>query len=454
VKRLNPSVRPMALLIALACSACAPLASVSPSQVGSASPLPSPTLTVAASPSPAAVGLEGWWSTGPISSDQMAAALRRAGLDASLLEEMYPPDQVARAVVFELQVTATRWTEYEYVNGGPRATGWSGSYYRNPADATVIATDSANSACRFTYRPQLDGDVLAIDLVSGTCDGDMPFQTVIYKSEPFHRIASSAGLDLSGIVLTEPLTGSSIPTLGPSTSSQRFALREFGTVAGAPMPYAEYLPPGYGDGLRHPLLVALPGSDGQTMPNLKEALDHILGGGLPGTIARDRWPDDRDMIVLMPARIDRPPDYCISSAEIDGFLRFAMAHYAVNPARVYLTGLSCGATGGWSYLAEHGNELVAAAVLIAGDGTSAFATAACQLGRVPVWAIVGANDDAFLSGSVYTIRSLQHCTDPRAVDVRLTIFDAVSHEAWDRTYEMWGGIDIYSWLLGHENPTR
>src|SRR6185437_12652263 len=50
-------------------------------------------------------------------------------------------------------------------------------------------------------------------------------------------------------------------------------------------------------------------------------------------------------------------------AEIASFLQFAVAHYDVDPQRVYLTGLSCGAIGGWNYLAQHLDDTVVAAAM-------------------------------------------------------------------------------------------
>jgi poly(3-hydroxybutyrate) depolymerase len=59
-------------------------------------------------------------------------------------------------------------------------------------------------------------------------------------------------------------------------------------------------------------------------------------------------------------------------------------HYDIDPARVYLTGISCGGIGVWDYLAVHGEAVVAAAVPISAHAVDAFAAAGCELGRIPV----------------------------------------------------------------------
>src|SRR3954454_24753233 len=62
------------------------------------------------------------------------------------------------------------------------------------------------------------------------------------------------------------------------------------------------------------------------------------------------------------------PAWCTTHDEIHDFISYAVANYNVDPTRVYVTGLSCGAFGTWEYLAKYGNEQVAAAVPIAGEG--------------------------------------------------------------------------------------
>jgi dienelactone hydrolase len=149
-----------------------------------------------------------------------------------------------------------------------------------------------------------------------------------------------------------------------------------------------------------------------------------------------------------------PGDLCGNGAQLDEFLHFALSHYDVDPARVYLTGLSCGAYVGWEYLGQHTGEIVAAAVLIAGDGNEPFAEAGCALGRVAIWAIHGANDDVVpVNGSEDPIASLNQCTDPPPVDARITVVPGGAHFIWQPFYDGTAtGIDIYGWMLGHAKP--
>src|SRR5262249_22573717 len=102
----------------------------------------------------------------------------------------------------------------------------------------------------------------------------------------------------------------------------------------------------YGDEAKRPLLIALHGS-GENGDGSKASLHRLLDGGIPKLIADDEWPAARPFIVLAPQHPDSAVDACPEPPEIDEFLQFAMKRYDVDTTRVYLTGLSCGAIGGW-----------------------------------------------------------------------------------------------------------
>lgn len=261
-----------------------------------------------------------------------------------------------------------------------------------------------------------------------------------------------AVLALAALALTACGDDSDLAPGGPS--SERMTLRPLGSVKGAPAGFIEYLPPGYGDGKRRPLLLSFHGA-GENGDGSETDLELLSLGAIPELIGNDRWPEQRPFVVLMPQHEggDVPGSLCPDAAEIDAFVRFATAHYEVDRRRVYLTGVSCGAIGVWDYLAAHTNE-VAAAVVIAGDGNNAVAEAHCALARVPIWAFHGDADTVVsVFGSIRPIRRLrEECTDPAPVDLRLTVYRGVGHDSWKATYDLSSGHDVYAWLLRHRRP--
>ncbi len=343
----------------------------------------------------------------------------------------------------ELVIGDGQWTENDLGDGVPIG-GLGEATAEFVDDTTVVVTLGADCAISLQYT--VASDELGFEVGQITCaDPLLPaIATAIYESAHFHRA------DATGVALTEPPGPSGDPP-SPSTSSERLSLHPPGSMAGTALAFAEYLPRGYGDGTPSPLLVFLHGS-GESAHDDLDSLPSLFGTGIPALIQEDRWPDQRPFVVLMPQHVEDPPAYCFTPNEVDAFLRFAMTQYQVDPARVYLTGLSCGALGAWNYLGAHTDEIVAAAVLIAGNGYGAIDEAGCSLGSVPIWAIHGAADDTVTpNGSAYPIAELQRCGDPPAVDARLTVYPLSGHDAWTTTYQVSTGLDIYDWMLGYSD---
>lgn len=235
-----------------------------------------------------------------------------------------------------------------------------------------------------------------------------------------------------------------VPT-GTAPSSTRHTPRLLGTVEGAPNGYWEYLPPGYGERPPSPLLVFWHGMGEWGSGADEESLARVCVAGPPLLIEQDSWPNALPFVVLSPQHTEFN---CPPADEIRDFLAFALEAYDVDPDRVYLTGLSCGAIGSWNYLAEDLDAVVDGAVLIAGDGRAAWDRAGCDLGRVRIWAFHGSEDqNVSLAGSVEPIGALQSCTDPPPFDARLTVYEGAGHTVWTRTYDLSAWHDVYTWLL-------
>ena len=120
-----------------------------------------------------------------------------------------------------------------------------------------------------------------------------------------------------------------------------------------------------------------------------------------------------------------------------------IAEYPVNPAQVYLTGLSMGGYGSWTLGAAY-PEMFAAVAPVCGGGVRSQASA---LKNVPVWAFHGAEDDV-----VRPYRSQEMVTALQQVggDVRLTIYPDLKHDSWTSTYN---NPELYEWFLSHTKPT-
>ncbi|MBN1933844.1 MAG: prolyl oligopeptidase family serine peptidase [Anaerolineae bacterium] len=138
------------------------------------------------------------------------------------------------------------------------------------------------------------------------------------------------------------------------------------------------------------------------------------------------------------------------------------ASYAVDPQRIYLTGLSMGGFGTWQ-LALRAPDRFAALAPIAGGyryrveanyegyGQSGvriiFDTSMpdhlCDLASVPVWALHGDRDTTVPHEQTadVIVEALRACGNE---SVQYTLYPDTGHDAWTRTYS---DPDLYTWLL-------
>ncbi len=240
---------------------------------------------------------------------------------------------------------------------------------------------------------------------------------------------------------------SDLPVIPPSDEppSARQQARPLGSTD-AEQGFYEYLPPGYGDGQRYPLLIFVHGLGENG--NGTTDLPRVLRNGPPRLINNNTWPNERPFVVLSPQNSE---GNCTRPARIASLINFALTEYDIEPSRIYLTGLSCGAIASWGYAANELNTQIAAMVPIAGNGIGAFNNAGCTLGVLPIWAFHGDSDTTVgPNGSRVPIEQLLLC-QPAPVDARLTIYPGVGHNSWRRTYDLSAGHDIYQWLLSHRN---
>ncbi|MBK8168883.1 MAG: hypothetical protein IPK60_00900 [Sandaracinaceae bacterium] len=241
------------------------------------------------------------------------------------------------------------------------------------------------------------------------------------------------------------------PVIDGGPSSTRHVKRPLGSTA-ATAGYWEYLPPAYGevDGVRFPLMVFYHGV-GENGDGSSAALDLVLANGPPMIIADDDWPLARPFVVLSP---QHPGWDCPSATEIHDFITYAASHYDVDPRRIYLTGLSCGAIGSWSYYGAYADEKqIAAIVPIAGNGEPAWAAQGCDLGKIAVWAFHGDADTTVWPGGTTgpMTHLINECPSPPRREALMTIYPGVGHSSWWQTYNLTAGHDIYAWMLTQTN---
>jgi predicted peptidase len=117
-----------------------------------------------------------------------------------------------------------------------------------------------------------------------------------------------------------------------------------------------------------------------------------------------------------------------------------IADYNVDTSRIYLTGLSMGGFGTWSFASEN-PTIFAAIAPVCGGGDISMAD---NLINIPIWAFHGAKDTVVpLERSVEMVNAVNNLGG----DARLTVYPDADHDSWTQTYD---NLQLYKWLLSHK----
>jgi predicted peptidase len=224
----------------------------------------------------------------------------------------------------------------------------------------------------------------------------------------------------------------------------------------SPYGYYSYVPGGYESSIQeYPLLVFLHGAGERGNSSTDPVnLDMVLANGPPRLIHDGTWEPYVPMLVVSP----QCHDGSWNADKIHEFIGHIISQYRVRLSRIYITGLSMGGYGTFSYIGSYGDESYAAAAIpICGAGNTAQAA---NFINIPLWAFHGLDDTTVLpAGSINMINAI-NSLDP-AVPAKLTLYPGVGHNSWSATYNGSGmgtessdsdrfNESIYKWMLYYQ----
>ncbi|MSR47568.1 MAG: phospholipase [Planctomycetes bacterium] len=233
----------------------------------------------------------------------------------------------------------------------------------------------------------------------------------------------------------EPLRAAA-PLAAPATSRER-SVREIRVKS--ELAYLLTLPRGYvepsaADAPRWPLVLFLHG-----MGERGDDLALVARHGPQKQIAAGR---EFEAIVVSP-QCPISSQFGWSLPALTALLDDVMERFAVDPDRVYLTGLSMGGYGTWSLACEQ-PERFAAIVPICGGGDPAKAV---KLVGLPTWAFHGAADPVVpLAQSEAMVRAIETAGGVP----KFTAYAGVDHDSWTRTY---ADEAMWSWLFAQRRSS-
>jgi predicted peptidase len=198
--------------------------------------------------------------------------------------------------------------------------------------------------------------------------------------------------------------------------------------------YLLFVPAGYGQepDRQWPMLVFLHGSRevGRDVNRVKRAI-------LP-QIVEDN--PEFPFIVVSPQAPSQVNGWYPSLKAVEALLDELQTSLAVDPDRVYLTGLSMGGYGVWALALDDPDRFAAIAPVVGGYFYNPRQL--CELKDMPIW-VFGAKRDRNVPvrESERVIKALQACGG----DPKFTVFENANHDqGWELAYTT---TEIFEWLL-------
>ena len=215
------------------------------------------------------------------------------------------------------------------------------------------------------------------------------------------------------------------------------------------LPYRLFVPAGYSAARRYPLIVFLHASGSNGTDNLRQLapavgvlIDRAQSAEpafvlVPQVPVSDKWVSDSVGPPFLNYRQEQRPQSPAAQLVLVGVDELEV-QYAIDPDRVYLTGVSAGGAGTWDLITRNGVGRFAAAVPITGANDP---TRAAVIARLPIWAFHGAEDDiAPVENTREMVANLRKLASP----VRYTEYPGVGHNSGRLAYEE---PELFPWLF-------
>ncbi|WP_211227898.1 hypothetical protein [Spirochaeta cellobiosiphila] len=231
----------------------------------------------------------------------------------------------------------------------------------------------------------------------------------------------------------------------------------FAKESASPYGHYVYIPGGYDDtDMAYPLLISLHGS-GERGDGSTSQLERVLKYGPQEMIEEGTWSPSFPFIVATP---QIPTGSKWKALELAEFIAYLQNTYRINASRIYLTGLSMGGEGLYTYLKKYGSRAgIAAAVPLCGKVDTNDVN---NLRDVPLWVFHGDSDKEInVEKSINLVKAYNNLTPSPTTKAKLTIFPGVGHNCWTKVYNSSGmgkessdydpfDQNIYDWMLQYK----
>lgn len=210
-----------------------------------------------------------------------------------------------------------------------------------------------------------------------------------------------------------------------------FVDKTFKNADGTTSPYVVFVPHDYDGTKEYPVILSLHGS-GETKGGGKKPAEVALGMAIKARAKTFPF------ITVFPQSEKRTwkadsEDGKRAMTELEE----VMKAYKCDPARIYLTGLSMGGVGTWSFAAAYPDKW-AAIVPLCGRGDLDNVD---KIKHIPCWCFVGDEDSP---RTVQNSRDMIAALKKGGSSPKFTEYPKVGHNCWDKAYAT---DELYTWLL-------
>jgi predicted esterase len=184
-------------------------------------------------------------------------------------------------------------------------------------------------------------------------------------------------------------------------------------------------------------------------------LSNILGLGVPGAINSGHtmtftWNGKTETFLVLSPQLDRKYGGW-QNFYVEEMINYAKRNLRIDENRIFLTGLSLGGGGVWSYAGaslDNAKKLAAIGVCCGTCQNINFAN--LTNANLPVWAFHASDDGTVGAGCTTGAISAINKLNP-AVKPYMTIWPTGQHWIWGRVYDTeynWQNPNLYEWFLG------
>lgn len=248
---------------------------------------------------------------------------------------------------------------------------------------------------------------------------------------------------VAGVALLLAVVG-----LRAQTGSQ--VLTAVSTVDGTEQPYALYLPKSFDPQKEYGLLLSLHSEESNHRLNLAQVLGIAGRGAMGGNGVSFPPLRDTDFIVACPLARGSMGYQGIPEQDVYDVLADVERRFAVDPDRVYLTGISMGG-GGALWLAATRPDVWAGVAAICADTMPGSEELAGNLLNVPVKLFHGDLDTIV---PVASSRAWQRRLLDAGVPAGYTEYPSTRHNVWDLAYSRGGVMEWLAGLRRNRRPER